>query len=118
MFHPNSPPFPSWLFRSTFKLQPRPLTLVQIAFEGFKIKFCPPKSTSRINLDGVPTAPGSSIRLPGNEDFSLNSLREARGVEEFFSTSPQQRRLQDSDSDNREFDIGIDSHPASFGFLD
>merc|ERR1712037_42689 len=37
----------------------------------------------------------------GNEDFSLNSLREARGVEEFFSTSPQQRRLQDSDSDNR-----------------
>ena len=31
----------------------------------------------------------------------MNSLREARGVEEFFSTSPQQRRLQDSDSDNR-----------------
>jgi len=54
----------------------------------------------------------------GNEDFSLNSLREARGVEEFFSTSPQQRRLQDSDSDNREFDIGMESHPASFGFLD
>ena len=41
------------------------------------------------------------IGLPGNEDFSLNSLREARGVEEFFSTSPQQRRLADSDSDNR-----------------
>ena len=59
-----------------------------------------------------------SPQSPGNEDFSLNSLREARGVEEFFSTSPQQRRLQDSDSDNREFDIGIDSHPASFGFLD
>jgi len=55
----------------------------------------------------------------GNEDFSLNSLREARGVEEFFSTSPQQRRMQDSDSDNpREFDLGLDTHPASFGFLD
>lgn len=56
----------------------------------------------------------------GNEDYSLNSLREARGVEEFFSTSPQQRRLQDSDDsdNNREFDIGMDSHPASFGFLD
>jgi len=55
----------------------------------------------------------------GNEDFSLNSLREARGVEEFFSTSPQLRPAPDSDSDNaREFDIGLDSHPASFGFLD
>jgi len=55
----------------------------------------------------------------GNEDFSLNSLREARGVEEFFSTSPQQRVLQDSDSDTpRDFDLAIDSHPASFGFLD
>ena len=53
----------------------------------------------------------------GNEDFSLNSLREARGVEEFFSTSPQ-RVLQDSDSDTREFDLGMDTHPASFGFLD
>jgi len=53
----------------------------------------------------------------GNEDFSLNSLREARGVEEFFSTSPQ-RVLADSDSDTREFDLGIDTHPASFGFLD
>eukprot|EP00092_Neocalanus_flemingeri_P009398 GFUD01010112.1.p2 GENE.GFUD01010112.1~~GFUD01010112.1.p2 ORF type:complete len:276 (+),score=92.22 GFUD01010112.1:52-879(+) len=39
----------------------------------------------------------------GNEDFSLNSLREARGVEEFFSTSPH-RVLADSDSDTREFD--------------
>jgi len=53
----------------------------------------------------------------GNEDFSLNSLREARGVEEFFSTSPQ-RVLADSDSDTREFDLGMDTHPASFGFLD
>jgi len=53
----------------------------------------------------------------GNEDFSLNSLREARGVEEFFSTSPQ-RVLADSDTDTREFDLGIDTHPASFGFLD
>jgi len=53
----------------------------------------------------------------GNEDFSLNSLREAREVEEFFSTSPR-RILADSDSDTREFDLGVDTHPASFGFLD
>jgi len=59
----------------------------------------------------------------GNEDFSLNSLREARGVEEFFSTSPQRivgggNNTGDSDSDTREFDLGVETSPASFGFLD
>jgi len=56
----------------------------------------------------------------GNEDFSLNSLREARGVEEFFSTSPQRVLAGggDSDSDTREFDLGVETSPASFGFLD
>jgi len=57
----------------------------------------------------------------GNEDFSLNSLRDAgRGLEGYLASSsphivPSQH---DSDSDIREFDFPGDSHPASFGFLD
>ena len=57
----------------------------------------------------------------GNEDFSLNSLREAgRGLEGYLaSASPPHRVItHDSDSDIREFDFSGDSHPASFGFLD
>ena len=54
----------------------------------------------------------------GNEDFSLNSLREAgRGLEGYLASSPH-RVVHDSDSDIREFDFPGDSHPASFGFLD
>lgn len=57
----------------------------------------------------------------GNEDFSLNSLREAgRGLEGYLASSPSHQRVAnvDSDSDIREFDFPGDSHPASFGFLD
>lgn len=57
----------------------------------------------------------------GNEDFSLNSLREAgRGLEGYLASSPSHQRVTnvDSDSDIREFDFPGDSHPASFGFLD
>ena len=62
----------------------------------------------------------------GNEDFSLNSLREAatgparalRLEDDFGLVSSPQRVVHDSDSDIREFDFGRDSHPASFGFLD
>merc|ERR1712168_1746889 len=56
----------------------------------------------------------------GNEDYSLNSLREAgRGLEGYLaSSSPQLVSQHDSDSDIREFDFPGDSHPASFGFLD
>lgn len=55
----------------------------------------------------------------GNEDYSLNSLREAsRGVEEYFSTSPPRVLAPESDSDQREFDLSIDPHPSGFGFLD
>ena len=55
----------------------------------------------------------------GNEDFSLNSLREAgRGLEGYLA-SPPHRVVHDSDSDIREFDFPGDSHQAaSFGFLD
>ena len=55
----------------------------------------------------------------GNEDFSLNSLREAgRGLEGYLASSPQRVVHVDSDSDIREFDFPGDSHAASFGFLD
>ena len=57
----------------------------------------------------------------GNEDFSLNSLREAgRGLEGYLASSPSHQRVADvdSDSDIRKFDFPGDSHPASFGFLD
>merc|ERR1711879_69087 len=55
----------------------------------------------------------------GNEDFSLNSLREAgRGLEGYLASSPQRVVHVDSDSDIREFDFPGDGHAASFGFLD
>jgi len=57
----------------------------------------------------------------GNEDFSLNSLREAgRGLEGYLASSPPHQRVVsvDSDSDIREFDFPGDSHPNGFGFLD
>ena len=57
----------------------------------------------------------------GNEDFSLNSLREAgRGLEGYLASSPSHQRVVsvDSDSDIREFDFPGDSHPNGFGFLD
>ena len=57
----------------------------------------------------------------GNEDFSLNSLREAdRGaLEGYLAASPRPIvEVVDSDSDIREFDFPGDSHAASFGFLD
>ena len=53
----------------------------------------------------------------GNEDFSLNSLRENVRANDFMVSSPH-RILADSDTEIPDIDFGHDSHPSGFGFLD
>ena len=59
----------------------------------------------------------------GNEDFSLNSLRESLVTpRNLASMNPviyeSEPVFQESEDDIREFDFPGDSHQASFGFLD